>query len=325
FPVDVPGHVAGGYLERPTTYTVPGTGETRTILLHVWYPAEAVDGPHPRHHDLFEDPDAVINAPPLDPVGERYPVMVYSHGDRGFAGTSAFLMSHFARHGWLAVAPDHEGNLLTANARGELVAHYIERPADITATLDALDALPGAAPLSRGDFDRVVLTGHSRGVYTLWAATGATYDLDAIAANRPDATEAERAAFAAGLGDPRVAVAIGLAGAYREAWFGPEGFRTATVPWQVQSGTADNPDDMAAMFDLMQGFPLTWVELEGGCHQTFALGRCPTLDPALGFHIVATHALAFARHHLLGDDDPRTLAIIDGSESIDPAVTVRRH
>ncbi len=32
------------------------------------------------------------------------PVQVYSHGDRGFPGTSHFLMRYFASHGWVSVA-----------------------------------------------------------------------------------------------------------------------------------------------------------------------------------------------------------------------------
>ncbi|MCA9541035.1 MAG: hypothetical protein KC620_19175, partial [Myxococcales bacterium] len=91
-----------------------------------------------------------------------------------------------------------------------------------------------------------------------------------------------------------------------------------------QSGSADNPDSLRAMFDLVEGLDLVWIELAGGCHQTFALGFCPTLDKDLGFHLVETYALAFARRHLLGDEDPRTIGITEGEIDLDPAATVRR-
>jgi len=324
FAVDGPGPYAVGYRSWPVTYTVPGTGEARTIDVHAWYPAEAVEGEHPRFLNLFDDNVSVIDAPARGPAGEAYPVHVYSHGDRGFGGTSAFLMQRFASHGWVAIAPDHVGNLLTANERGDLVAHFIERPADITATLDALAALPADDPLSRADVSRVLLSGHSRGVYTVWAGGGAAYDLAAIEAARPDATDGERSAFAAGLGDPRVAAVVGLAGGYRESWFGPDGFRAVQIPFQAQSGTADNPDSMRAVFDRVMGLDYTWIEIEGACHQTFALGGCETIDRDLGFEIVDTYALAFARRHVLGDDDPRTVGIVEGTVEVAAEATVRR-
>lgn len=323
-PVDGPGPFAVGYRSWPVEYPDPIAGAPRGITLHAWYPAEASDGPRPRHLDLFEDPESVVDAPARPPVGARYPVMIYSHGDRGFAGTSAFLMAHFASHGWLAVAPDHAGNLLNSNERGETVAHFAERPADISASLDALAALPSDDPLSRGDVERVVLSGHSRGVYTVWASAGAAYDLDAMAAAFPEATEAERAVFAEGLGDPRVAAVIGLAGGYRESWFGPEGWRAVSVPMQFQSGSADNPASLRAMFERVEGLDLVWVELAEGCHQTFALGLCGSLERHRGFRLVETYALAFARRHLLGDTAPETVGIVEGDVELDPAATVMR-
>lgn len=324
-PVDGPGIFAVGFRTWTTEYAVPGTGEARTITVNAWYPARPVDGEHPRFENLFDDDESVIDAPARDPIGGAYPVMIYSHGDRGFGGTSAFLMAHFASHGWLAVAPDHVGNTLLDNPRGERVAHFVERPADITATLDALDALPADDPLSRGDTARVVLSGHSRGVYTVWASLGAAYDLDVIAEQAPEATEAERVAFAAGLGDPRVVSGIGLAGSYRESWFGPDGWRAVGAPMQFHSGSADNPDALRAMFERVVDLDLVWIEMEGGCHQTFALGICSTLDRELGFRLVETYALAFARRHLLGDEDPRTVQIADGAVELDPVATVRSH
>ena len=51
----------------------------------------------------------------------------------------------------------------------------------------------------------------------------------------------------------------------------------------------------------MGAIDFAWVELDGGCHQTFALGGCNTLDTDLGFHVVQTVLVAFARHTVLGD------------------------
>ena len=49
-----------------------------------------------------------------------------------------------------------------------------------------------------------------------------------------------------------------------------------------------------------------WLEIEGACHQTFAIGACSNLDGGEGFDIVQTYALAFARRSVLDDDDAGT-------------------
>jgi predicted dienelactone hydrolase len=317
FAVDTPGPFAVGYREWETTYTVPGTGESRTIAVHAWYPASEAVGVSPSYLGLGRDTDAYTDAPVAAPVdGLGYPVHVYSHGHQGFAGTSAFLMRYFASHGWVAVAPDHEGNLLTDNRRGDLFAHYLERPSDIRATLDALEALSEDDPLSAAITDRVVLSGHSRGAYTVWANAGAAYDLDAIAADWPDASADELAAFEAGLGDDRVAASMVLAGAYRASWFGDAGWEAVSTPMLALSGTADNPEEMQAQFDRVGALNVLWVELEGGCHQSFALGGCTTLADPRAFELVDTFAMAFARRFLLDDTSAATVGILTGERSL---------
>lgn len=324
FPVDGAGPFAVGHRTWSVDYAVPGTGEMRTIIVNAWYPARRVDGPHPRFENLFDDPDSVVDAPARAPAGERYPVLVHSHGDQGFAGNSAYLMAHFAAHGWLAVAPDHAGNTLTDNPRGELSAHFVERPADISATLDAVAALPADDPLARADTARVVLSGHSRGTYTVWAGMGAAYDLERIAAEHPDLPAGERAAFEAGLSDPRVVAGIAMDGGYRAAWFGADGWRAVDVPMQMQSVPGDEKASIQEAFDLAEGLDLVWIEVAGACHQTFGLGICATLDKERGFRISEVYALAFARRHLLGDDDPLTVGITEGEVAVDEAASVTR-
>ena len=75
----------------------------------------------------------------------------------------------------------------------------------------------------------------------------------------------------------------------------------------------------------MSELDFLWLSLEGGCHQTFALGQCSTLDVELGFSIVSSYTLAFARNKLLqdkttsiqdwleGNTQPYAQAIIHGS------------
>lgn len=323
FAFDEPGPYPVGYRVWETTYTVPGTGEARTIPVHAWYPAAAAEGTAPRYLGLQRDEDAYTDAPVAVPVdGVAFPVHVYSHGDQGFAGTSAFLMRYFASHGWLVVAPDHIGNLLNDNSRGETDPHWVERPSDITAALDAVEALPEDDPLAAADTTRVLLSGHSRGAYTVWSVSGAAYDLDRIESDRPELDAQLLDVFRDGLADERVVASIPLAGDYRASWFGDEGWQSVDIPILFLTGSNDGPESMRATYERVQSSDIRWVELEGGCHQSFALGACDTLDVPLGFSVIDTYAMAFARHEVLGDDSADVVGVLDGSVEVSEVATL---
>ena len=89
------------------------------------------------------------------------------------------------------------------------------------------------------------------------------------------------------------------------------------------SGTEDSVGQ-DNQFDQMGAIDFTWVELEGGCHQTFALGACDTLDTELGFQVVQSLALAFARITVLGDTSPRSAELLSGEEMISEIASTRR-
>ena len=67
---------------------------------------------------------------------------------------------------------------------------------------------------------------------------------------------------------------------------------------------------------------MTLVEIEGGCHQTFALGACSTLPADEGFAIVGAFNLAMGRVHVLGDAAEKTLGVLDGSVSVSERAVV---
>jgi predicted dienelactone hydrolase len=328
FDLSEPGPFAVGFRTLEHTYTPPGTSTPRQILLNIWYPTTTTTGPHPSYMGFFEDPDVVLDAPLAPPVEALgYPVHIYSHGHTGFGGTSSFLMRHFASHGWVAVAPDHTGNTMMDNINPRPFSIYYLRSTDITATLDVLENLPAADPLaSHLRTDRVVMSGHSFGVHTCWATAGATFDMPLLNAGCAEGgefspcTEDELAVFEAGLRDPRVVATVPMAGSINRKLFGPSGHTSAQIPILAISGTAD-PVGAEGQYDSTTGLDLTWLDLAGGCHQTFALGLCDTLDPALGFRIIDTYALAFARRHVLGDDSPSTLSILDGTTPVSATVT----
>lgn len=323
FDVDGPGPYGVGYRTWDIEYLVPPDDAPRTITVNAWYPTDATEGEHPRYVGVFPDPVSLIDAPAADPVdGVAYPVVVHSHGHQAFGGGSAFIMRRMASHGWVAIAPDHEGNTFFDNSRGGLARHFIERPMDIIASLDAVEALDDSDPLARADTSHVLMTGHSRGTYTVWAVCGADADEAGVRSDQPDATEAEVARFVEGFDDPRVVACVPLAGSYRRGWFGDTGYEAVDEPVLSLSGSADNPDAMRSMFDLLTEAELTWVELEGGCHETFGLNACDVLPPEQSEIPVGTWVLAFGRHHVLGDEGDATMSILDGSRPVADFVTV---
>lgn len=119
---------------------------------------------------------SILDAP-LNESG-RWPVIFFSHGAGGVRFQSLFLTEHLASHGYIVVAPDHEGDATVSDIGGEIVSassefferSALERPRDVRFLIDrviAWDADPahwlyGRAAASAG----VGLTGHSFGAYT---------------------------------------------------------------------------------------------------------------------------------------------------------------
>ncbi len=330
--VDAPGPYNAGWRGWDVSYTPLGQSDTRTIGFNVWYPTEAEEGDEVRYMDVFLDTQAKGNAPAAPPVhADGYPVMVYSHGFQGWSGTSSDLCRYFASHGWVVVAPDHTGNTLIDHSDPLETAHYLQKPQDIRVVLDVLEDLPATDPLAGlTDTSSVVLSGHSFGSYSTWAVLGATYDeasIDSACSGggglpTGECTAEQRAAFLSGeLDDPRVVGSIPMAGTIRRSFFGAEGHRSVRGPVFFMSGTGD-PVGQQGQWDSMDQIDFTWIEVEGGCHQTFATGVCATLDGVEGFAIVDTYALAFARALLL--DDASVSGTLDGTTPVSDKVTFAR-
>ncbi len=332
YPIRSEGPFDVGYRTLETEYQPP-VGGTRTIRVHVWYPATEPTGDAPTYEVIFTDEDVHTDAP-LAPSAYPggFPLTVYSHGNQGFGGDSAERSRYFASHGWVAIAPDHKDNTLTGNVSPLPTAHFLHRPLDIRAAIDALDALPNSDDLSSAvDTSRVLLTAHSFGTYTTWGVTGGRYDAAAVKAScddanrRPyDCTEAELNAFSADLSDPRVVAAIPMAGGRYQDFFGDKGQSSISVPIALMTGSNDDVG-AADLYDNTSKFPLTWVDIDGGCHLSFSLGSCKTLADADGFAIVNTFALAFGRYHVLDDgDDSESAQIVEGRAELSPLATIKR-
>lgn len=310
-----------GYRRAETTYSAPD-GSERTIPIHVWYPTDDTEGDAPTYALAFSDPLVFEDATVADPLSGAFPVHVHSHGNLGFAATSAFLMRRFASHGWVAIAPDHVGDLLFDSGEEDTAALHLARPTDLSATLDWLAELPASDPLSASDTTNVVASGHSRGVTTMYAVGGVAYSEAEFEQRWPDLTEAERSAVLGGATDERITAVIGMAGTYSSSMFGDGNIGQMTLPFFAMGGDDDNRPAMSAQFDSAFGIvDMVWLQIAGGCHQAFALGGCANITNDLAYDIVSDYALFFARQQVLGDDSENTSATLAGEANVPPALT----
>ncbi|TNE91566.1 MAG: hypothetical protein EP330_05005 [Deltaproteobacteria bacterium] len=183
-PIDVwsPPDSEGTFLAGTLDDSFVGS-EDLALTVQVWFPASEGDTDFVEYDGLMLG-GAVEDGVPACDVPR--PAVVFSHGNGGIRFQSFFLTEHLARHGYVVVAPDHDGNTLYGNdlPRGELA---LRRPRDVTDSFDwlAAQAADPASPLF-GCIDPdagFAMTGHSFGGYTTLAVAGAPLDLDALASH----------------------------------------------------------------------------------------------------------------------------------------------
>lgn len=142
------------------------------------------------------------------------PLVVQAHGFLADRTGARSVARHLASHGWVVVAATHPTTTLFAPG-GAKLEDVVRQPGDVGFLLDRIladdDGLPTLPPI---DPARIAVMGHSLGGLT-----------------------ATLAAFHPRLRDPRVAVAISIAGPM--ALLQPRFFATARVPFLVIAGSAD--------------------------------------------------------------------------------------
>ena len=335
YSVAEPGPYQCGHRVLETTYAPPGGLAERAITVDVWYPSLAVEGEHPSYLHIFQDKFALDDVPPAQAAfGAGLPVLVHSHGHKGFPGNSARLMCHAASHGWLAVAPEHVGDTLSFAPDPLPLSVYLQRPLDVRAALDRISALPAGDPLvGMADLSRVAFSGHSFGTYSGWAAGGAAFEVARVRAacddgSVADCTEAQLQAFSGDLSEPRLSALVLMAGAQR-AFFANGGYDAVKAPVLMMSGTL-NPVGNDVIYESASKLDITWVEVDGGCHQLFGLGNtmlggpeCAVLPDEPGFAVVNPWVLAYVRYHTLGDRSAEVTGIVEGTTSFSPLVHVK--
>ncbi len=191
----------------PGPYTVETTETTWTD------PTRPTDA----NGDFEGSPDrrfAVTLWSPEDAPGP-HPLLVYSHGFMSNRHGGLHLAEHMASHGYVVVATDYPLTHFGAPG-GPNAMDVVNQPADVSFLIDSVLGLAADdRPFEGGiDRERIGVMGLSLG--------GLTTTL---------------VAFHPELGDPRIRVAISIAGP--SAMFGPDYFAQADVPFLMIAGTHD--------------------------------------------------------------------------------------
>ncbi len=145
------------------------------VDFHIWYPANSggrrvtVGG-----NGVFYGTPAGKGAPPKE---GRFPMIVISHGAGGNAGQFGWIASALAASGYVVVLPNHPGTT-SRNASAQAAVRVWERPADISAVIDEIEANPQTYPYI--DTSRIAALGFSAGGYTAMALSGARVNVEAL-------------------------------------------------------------------------------------------------------------------------------------------------
>ncbi|MFZ5479624.1 MAG: alpha/beta hydrolase family protein [Myxococcota bacterium] len=153
----------------------------KEMVAEVWFPTEPGCSP-----DEYEElPMIGMACRGVDPSGDGWPLVAFSHGYGGIRYQSIFLTEWLATHGFVVVAPDHEHNTLLDLDDAYTTEVALERPGDVIRAVDQLAvARPGLA-----EADRYAMSGHSFGAWTTLAVAGGDADLaylEAFCAESPE-------------------------------------------------------------------------------------------------------------------------------------------
>ena len=317
FNVDQPGPFNVGYQTWEVVYE-PLPGESRTVQLNVWYPTKDTEGSPANYMGIAPDDQVFIDATPAPSAYDHgYPVHAHSHGHMGWGATSANTARYFVSQGWQYVSPNHTQNTQQDNLDPAPQGAFYHRPLDVRAVIDAIENLTDEHPLvGLADTSKVLISGHSRGVPTVWTLMGADFD-PAKSENYCAGCSADQLAlFESGVQETRAVAAITLDGGFPSDWMTTDGQDSVSVPlmdMSAEEGHTTHQDQ----WDRFTGLPYSWLEVVDACHQTFALGGCTELSDEEGFHMVNTYALAFGRVAVLGDTDDQVLGLLDGTVTVD--------
>ncbi|MFH1436099.1 MAG: dienelactone hydrolase family protein [Pseudomonadota bacterium] len=309
----------------------------KTIEIKIWYPAvDPPPGATPATYLLLMKGNAYEDLA-VNPASPPYPLILFSHGNKGVNFQSYSLTEHLASHGFFVAAPNHPGNTMFDSPSDEQMAVIaLERPQDIAFAYEKImEAVyaSGDPFYLQVDSARVGIAGHSFGGYTTVVISGASVDVDAAAARCDAGSESDIfcpyiSFWPAGETIRRpdsmsiVKAALALApGGY--AAFGDEGLGDVDMPVMIFGGTLDEwtplETEIRPIYDGIEED--AWkIEITQAGHMSFTdICRLPvaSLIPELAdmcdpevyididsaFYITNTFSTAYFRFYLFEEDE----------------------
>jgi predicted dienelactone hydrolase len=150
-------------------FDIPASAAGPAIRLLVWTPCAEP----PQEMDAHGATFFVVPACPI--AGEKLPLIVMSHGRRGWFGGHHDTAAALADAGFVVAALNHPGDTWRDTSRTDSLSVLVERPTDMKRLIDyMLDVWPDA---SRIDAQRIGLYGFSFGGYTGLVVIGGNPDL----------------------------------------------------------------------------------------------------------------------------------------------------
>ena len=249
----------------------------------------------------------------------KTPVVIISHGLSSKPEDFAERAKHLASYGYVVALPQHPGSdaqqtldLIEGYSRQVFrLNEFIDRPLDISYTLDELERRNATEFDGRLALDNVGVFGHSFGGYTALAVAGATIDFDHLALDCADelgelntslllqcrALQLERNAY--NFRDERVK-AVFASNPVNASIFGPQGLSQIQIPVFIGAGSYDPATPF--IFEQVRSFPwLTtsdrYLQLEEGqAHVDFS-----QLDAGITDMIETVGSLTLPDPQLLDD------------------------
>jgi len=282
----------------------------RRLTSDVWYPVARSAG------------DAPTGTKRDAPCAEgMFPLIIFSHGAGATRQQSTYLTEHWASHGYVVVAPDHQYNTAFDNRDDHRIQSGIDRPRDCSFVIDHMLARNGdSADRLHQHIDplRIGATGHSFGGYTAMVLAGAT--VDAQEARKMFGKELAQGDFSHP--DRRIMGVIAYA-PVGPPLLSPKSLAEIKIPVLVFAGTHDRimplEKQQVPLFESLGG-PAFLATIEGGSHFCFnnaaftSLVRIVRKDKILEEHvdraaadaIVKSLSLAFLNCYVAGDKSQGT-------------------
>jgi predicted dienelactone hydrolase len=297
-------------------FDIPASSAGPSIRGLVWHPcAEPPQEIDARGGRTF----FAVNGCPI--TGDKFPLIVISHGRRGWLGGHHDTAAALADAGFIVLAINHPGDTERDTSGTDSLAVLVERPADIKRSIDyMLETWPDA---SHVDARRIGFYGFSYGGYTGLVVIGGNPDLrkglltcQTSSLRACKELENNEIPTQPIIHDPRIKAAI-IVDPYPVFFFSKENLKDVRIPVQLwSSDPTQNADHLsgccaAAIYDGLPSKPKFYF-MSNAKHFSF-LALCtpkekeqfaPICTDAPGFDRVAFHkffhdkAIAFFKKNL---------------------------